>query len=67
MAIAPLELTQVQKYSKGMTMNIMILVFWLIIWLILTTKVCSDTCTPCCHIESISDVFELIFCISLCI
>ena len=37
MAMPPLELTQVREYSKRMTMNIMILVFWSIIWLLLTT------------------------------
>ena len=37
MTMATLKLTQVWEYSKGMTINIIILVFWLIIWLILTT------------------------------
>ena len=36
----PPELIQVWEYSKAMTMNIMILVFWSIIWLILTTNKC---------------------------
>ena len=37
MAMAPMEPTQVHEYSKGMTINIMILLFQSINWLILTT------------------------------
>ena len=44
MAIAPPELTHVQEYSKVMTINIMILVFWSIILLILTAAKTVATC-----------------------
>ena len=37
MAMASLELTQVHEYSRRMTVNVMILVFWSIILLIMTT------------------------------
>ena len=40
MAMAPLKLTQIQEYSKGMTISIIILVFSSIKWLILTTGEC---------------------------
>ena len=36
--MAPQEYTQVWEYSRGMTINIMILVFWSIILLFLTTN-----------------------------
>ena len=39
-----MELTWVQEYSKGMTINIMTLVFWLIIWLILTNDMSVLIC-----------------------
>ena len=45
------------NYSKEMTINFMILVFSLIFWLIMTTD------KSCCNVHSMSDVFELIFCI----
>ena len=49
--MAPLELTGVWEYSKEMTINIMILVFWSITWLILTNdKICCDMHIPCYHI-----------------
>ena len=38
MAFAPPELSWVWEYLKGMTINIMVMVFWLIKWLILTTN-----------------------------
>ena len=61
----PLELTWVWKYSKGRTINIMILVFWLIILLIVTTVISLFWCAIHAIISNLFLAFEQILCIFL--